>query len=136
MSGQKCYLYISEFGDVIPVKIGDSSLETLQTCVEGWVGVVTGRLGGMDVDLWVNEEGLFRHDFAVNPIASIICGQTIVGPVVVARSDSEGRTVGFTDAMVERIAITDELSIYPFDRTADQIVASRKAFIESQETAV
>lgn len=125
------YLYISEFGDAIPVTVNEAgSLSTLQTCVEGYVQVVTGRLGGMNVDLWVNEEGLFRSDFSVNPIASMICGQTIVGPVVITRCDKEGNTIGFTDNMMERIS--QEMMIYPFDQTADQIVASRQAFIESQ----
>ena len=100
------FLYIDEMANVrIVSHEGESTLATLQTLVEGYIELVRPNPAdlGFDGDMWANEEGLYNPDFAVNPLASLLAGTRIVGPVVITRSDDMGNTVGLTDADLEAV---------------------------------
>ena len=72
---------------------GQKSLEFLQSLVQGLIESVQ-LVDGLD--LWVNEEGLFRSDFSLNEFASTLAGEgyRLVGPAVIAGYDEEGNTKG------------------------------------------
>ena len=102
----KQFLLIEDTGYAFLVNHeGDDTLRTLQTGVDGLIECVTADDGvlGFRADIWVNEEGLFRQDFAINLVASFITGRQIVGPAVIARSSSQGATLGLTDAQIQRL---------------------------------
>lgn len=84
---------------------GESTLRLLQTAVDGLIECVTAnkRALGFDADVWVNEEGLFRNDFGINLVASYITGRQLVGPAVIARSSTQGATLGLTDNNLARL---------------------------------
>lgn len=95
------FLAIAESGYAFTVKVEGSTLQTLQTIVDGNVDVVTTRLADLPhrFDLWVNDEGLFREDFSVNLTASYLAGVTLVGPAVLTTVNiSTGETTGITAA--------------------------------------
>lgn len=94
------FLYVSEFGDVIPVEhTEETTLRTLQMLVQGYVQVVNANPDtlGFDADIWVNEDGLAEPTFLPNMLASHFAGQSLVGPAVIARYDDDGTTVGLSD---------------------------------------
>jgi hypothetical protein len=103
------FLYLTESGTaaLVDTEGTDESLPALQALVDGWVDVVStaGAMSpiGFDADIWVNDEGLYRSDFGVNLLASLFTGRRLVGPAVLATSDSEGRTRGLTKAQVTRL---------------------------------
>jgi len=82
------------------------TLSMLQTAVEGLVEYVKADSDflGFDADIWVNEEGLYRDDFTPNLLASVIVNRLIVGPAVIALSDSEGETVGLSDEQLDALS--------------------------------
>ena len=91
------YLVIDDNGAARLVTPGSDSLSDLQTLVDGWIECV-GLPGGMDC--WVNEEGLYRDDFAYNLLGTYMVrgwtgnpGYHLVGPVVFAAHDDEGNTL-------------------------------------------
>lgn len=108
----KEFLLIRDNGDAFLIEGGDNTLNTLQTLVEGWVECVNAdkRSLGFEADVWVNEEGLFRQDFAINLVASFLTGRQLVGPAVLARSNSNGETIGLTSGQINRL-IEDGLMI-------------------------
>ena len=67
------------------------SLETLQGHVAGFIE----RVATAEFDMWMNEEGALRDDFAINVGASRLLAQfgapgfMIVGPVLLARAADE-----------------------------------------------
>jgi hypothetical protein len=75
---------------------GQKSLAFLQSLVQGLIESVQLAEG---LDLWVNEEGLFRSDFSVNEFATTLAGEgyRLVGPAVIAGYDEEGNTTGVDD---------------------------------------
>jgi hypothetical protein len=77
----------------------------LQTAVEGLIEHVRADRDylGFDADIWVNEEGIYRDDFEMNVLASVMTGQTIVGPAVVALTNSDGETLGLTDEQIDAL---------------------------------
>lgn len=81
------------------------TLSMLQTAVEGWVEHVNADRDylGFDADVWVNEEGIYRDDFEMNVLASVMTGQTIVGPAVIALATNDGETLGLTDEQIETL---------------------------------
>jgi len=102
------YLVISDFGKAWAVKAvsEEETLECLQTLVGGWAeysdkcliervpnmtGVPTPK--GIEIDCWVNEEGLFREGFIRNKIASAFTGVDCVGPAIFTSADDEGNTI-------------------------------------------
>jgi hypothetical protein len=93
----KTALVINTNAEVSLVDFSKDSLKVLQTAVDGLIQPVD--LDG-NVTMWVNEEGLFRSDLAVNPIATGIYTQMydienpIIGDVVfTGGTDSEGNTL-------------------------------------------
>jgi hypothetical protein len=108
----KEFLLIRDNGIAYLVESDESTLSTLQTLVDGLVECVNAdkRSLGFEADVWVNEEGLFRQDFAINLVASFITGRQIVGPAVLARSNSNGATLGLTSSQINRL-IEDGLMI-------------------------
>jgi hypothetical protein len=81
------------------------TLSMLQTAVEGLIEHVRADRDylGFDADIWVNEEGIYRDDFEMNVLASVMTGQTIVGPAVIALATNDGETVGLTDEQIETL---------------------------------
>ena len=66
----------------------------MQDIVGGLIEIV--RDVAPDTDMVVDEEGLFK-DYAVNPFASLIAGQTIVGDVfLTGKPDSEGESTNIS----------------------------------------
>lgn len=100
------FLLISQDGDLVPVihPEGTRTLPTIQALVDGFIDYVRTPAG---FDAWVNDEGLFREDFRPNRIGVRITGQVLVGPIVLASSTEDGRTVGLADD--EMTAIADHL---------------------------
>ena len=94
---------------------GGTISETVDLCntlVDGWIELVrcTLALGGdpdrrATIDLWLNEEGKMRNDFAPNPHAlgllHYATTDMFVGPVLIASSTHDGETVGLADEVVE-----------------------------------
>lgn len=90
----KQFIYIPQTGTGYGflVNAEDDTLRTLQTLVDGLIECVYSK--EYECDVWVNEEGLYREDFEVNMVASRISNRVLVGPAVLANSNSEGATTG------------------------------------------
>lgn len=104
------FLVIEQNSDTILISHDEDekggTLSMLQTAVEGWVEHVRADRDylGFDADIWVNEEGIYRDDFEMNVLASVMTGQTLVGPAVVALTNSDGETLGLTDEQIETLS--------------------------------
>jgi hypothetical protein len=104
------FLVIEQNSDVLMVTHDKDeeggTLSMLQTAVEGLVEYARADRDylGFDADVWVNEEGLYRDDFTPNILASVIVGRPIVGPAVIALSDSEGETIGLSDEQLDTLS--------------------------------
>lgn len=104
------FLVIEQNSDTILISHDEDekggTLSMLQTAVEGWVEHVRADRDylGFDADVWVNEEGVYREDFEMNVLASVITGQTIVGPAVLALSTIDGETVGLTGEQIDTLS--------------------------------
>ena len=77
-------------------------LTFLQGCVQGYVEVVDFDINGVQVSMWLNEEG--KGVFNQNDIATLMvrhrlfAGDYIAGPVVITGlPDGDGNTQGLTD---------------------------------------
>ena len=81
------------------------TLSLLQTAVEGLIEHVDADPDylGFHADVWVNEEGIYREDFEINVLASIMTGQTLVGPAVIAQTNSDGETLGLSDEQIDTL---------------------------------
>jgi len=112
------FLLIESNGMAYLVESEESTLATLQTLVDGLVECVIAdkHTLGFEADVWVNEEGFYREDFSINPVASFLTGRQIVGPAVLARSSKEGKTLGLTSSDINRLIEEYELMI----ETADE----------------
>ena len=132
------FILISDNGTAYLVESGESTLDTLQTLVDGYIECVTAdkHVLGFESDVWVNEEGLFRQDFAINLVASFLTGRQLVGPAVLARSSKGGKTLGLTSSNINRL-IEDGLMLETADEgsgnpyTLDDLLAR---LAESEET--
>jgi hypothetical protein len=126
------YLYIDEYGNAIKVSPSqtEGTLTDLQTGVEGFIDVTTGQIGDLRVDVVVNDEGLYREDFGTNYVATYLCGQRIVGPVVITMATPEGATIPLT---AEQITLfeKDGLLVKPERMTMEEAVAVRRGSAES-----
>lgn len=73
---------------------GMTTLKFLQTLVDGFIECVSLT---PTLDMWVNEEGLFRDDFSHNPRASLIAGHgyALEGPAVIT-GHRNGETISLT----------------------------------------
>lgn len=97
----KYFIYVNDGeATAVPVDETTSTLKQLQGLVEGLITFTTGYLAGWYVDVVVNDEGLFREDFTVNTLASLIAGQQLVGPAVLSLTTPSGDTIGFSDDQV------------------------------------
>ena len=88
------------------------SLETLQGLVDGYIT----RVATTEFELWVNEEGLLRADFATNVAAQRLLaragapGHRIVGPAVILRDGYDGESYPLApDATEQMVAELREL---------------------------
>lgn len=108
---------------VVESRQGQSSLDFLQTLVEGLIECVS-----LDrhTDLWVNEEGLFREDFSLNRRASQLAGYgyALVGPAVIT-GQKEGETTEVGELII-KVTLANNPNIY----SADEIVALRASQLE------
>lgn len=104
---------------VVESKQGQSSLDFLQSLVDGLIECVS---LSSHVDLWVNEEGLFRDDFSLNIKASRLVGYpgyNLVGPAVMTgQKNGETTEIG-------RYYIEATLSSDPTIYTVEAIQAIR-----------
>lgn len=98
-----CMIVIGQDGDVeIKTLDLDNTLNCLQTEVKGWIERVPFLSYAlipeeMNVDMWVNEEGLYIDGFRTNVIAMNVSGYPhLVGPAVLTKSNPNGATLGFT----------------------------------------
>lgn len=123
------FVVIEQTGYAFVTGSGTNTLETMQLLVEGLVECVTvdSKVLGFSADVWVNEEGLYRPDFSINLVASYMTGRQLVGPAVLSRSTSHGRTVGLTERHLERLAADGLFLDYNEGNnwTADEVVAWR-----------
>lgn len=100
------FLLITDNGYPALVKNdSDRSLYALQQLVDGYVDCVAANPEalGFHADVWVNDEGLYREDFSINLVGSFITGRQLVGPVVIALSDTDGATTGLMSAHLEQL---------------------------------
>ena len=73
-------------------------LDFLQEAVGGYIEAV--GLSSYDAVMYVNEEGILRG-LPVNPEASDIAGQILVGDVIiVGQTNSEGEDTGLSDEQI------------------------------------
>ena len=120
---------------VVTAADGDT-LDTLQRLVDGLIERVAVPLpaaarSAACLDMWVNEEGLMRDDFAVNDHAAQMVGSLLVGPVVLAGCDAEDTTgldeiliCALRDVLVD--AGATEIPPAATQHAADQQRASRE----------
>lgn len=88
---------------IVEKEEGQDTLSFLQSLVEGNIEAVS-----LDnsTDVWVNEEGLFRDDFAVNGVATSLArsstgyNYTLVGPAVVTGVTPNGETVSVSEGLL------------------------------------
>lgn len=74
-----------EMTKVIEIYDDKPTLEEMQKMVGGYIQEV--YVGDQDVQYWVNEEGLLL-ELPLNPKASMMLGQPIVGNLVVLRESA------------------------------------------------
>jgi hypothetical protein len=99
----KHFVYIDDFGNVAKIIPSNDTLCDLQTMVDGYITMPSGNIAGMNVDVVVNDEGLYRENFRLNPVASFIARQHLVGPAVLVRTTANGDTIGFTDEQIDEL---------------------------------
>jgi hypothetical protein len=90
-------------GEKPQVEMIDDGLDAMQAFVGGYVECVQLEGNGNGtVDLWCNEEGLYHCEPNRHVTTDWGYSQTINGPMFIARSTRNGRTVGLTDAQVDK----------------------------------
>jgi hypothetical protein len=78
----------------IDVEGGDTTYDFLKSIIPGTLQIHQLADG---TDLWHDDEYLYTYADQPNPIASIMAGFRVNGPVVLARTDDMGNTIGFSD---------------------------------------
>lgn len=116
------YLVINDNGDAFRVTPTNAdTYADLSALVDGYIEAVS-LPGG--VVAWVNEEGLFRQDFALNLVGSLIALQwtgyahKLVGPVVFAgeKATSSGNiTVPCPEGFILNETVNNGLVLTPAD---------------------
>jgi hypothetical protein len=91
--------------DIRPAQIDletDTTYDFLRMVIGGPIDCIQLPSG---LDMWVGDEFLFDGSI-VNPIASVLAAPThIRGPVVLARCDAEGNTIGIPeDTLIDTLA--------------------------------
>lgn len=94
---------------VVESKQGQSTLDFLQSLVGGLIECVS---LSSHVDLWVNEEGLFREDFGLNIKASRLAGRGyhLVGPAVMT-GQKNGETIEIGEDYI-RATLSSDPTVY------------------------
>jgi hypothetical protein len=94
--------------DVKEIYKEKTTFENLQGFVGGYIEHLLPQEYFIDdvdkVDMWCDEEGKLK-DLPINPIASVICGQTINGTVLFTKYDDEGNTIFLTEEECKSILI-------------------------------
>ena len=119
------YVYLDEFGNALLVQkqAHETTLSFLQTLVDGWIDVVSnGRF-----DFVVNDEGLYREDFGINLVATVISKRQLVGPCVVTKSPPEGETRGLSKEEIRYLKLDLDERIYTSEDIATKIASRRES---------
>lgn len=85
----------------------ENTLAQLQRCVGGLierVDIPAFSREGLDVDCFVNDEGLFDPAPVLNMAASEMAGGPIVGDAVLAMHDGEGNSRGMPEPLARALA--------------------------------
>lgn len=105
----------------------EDSYEFIKTGVGGYIEhIPLSPLDEKNIDLWCNEDGKFNSDLKPN-LALIYDGKIydyIVGPVVFAKHDDEGNTIGLDDSDIE--FLKTELTAHGFSIINDKLVRCLK----------
>ena len=115
-----------------------NGLKSLQDAVDGYIEEITARLNPyqgalseMEVVYLCNEEGAYRSDFKVNPIATLIYMNPLVGPVAIGKfgiADGEQDIVGFTQEEAAEVKSQLEAFAKSRSRSIDAIVRLENEF--------
>lgn len=111
-----------------------TTLKVLQTLVDGYVDCVApaGDLNEPSIDMWVNDEGLYRPDFVRNTEASYLAQMMIVGPVALAKANRKtGETLGFTDEELRDLSDRHSLNWDGATYLVDEIVSANSELREA-----
>lgn len=92
-----------------------TTLLFMQRLVGGLITLVS-RPGVSDgLDLFVNDEGLYHPYMIPNFDASVQALQHLVGPAAFLRCDTNGETIGVTTMDLERLEVTDFISLVTYE---------------------
>jgi len=126
-------IYIDEFGNIARVDVPDAvgaSLQSLQTMVDGLITITDGTVNHIPVDIIANDEALYRPDMGINLVASYMTGRQLVGPVVLATADVEGRTKGF--GLAKLSVLLKDCLVDETIHTPDSIAEARAEIVDAQ----
>lgn len=108
-----------------------TTLKVLQTLVDGYVDCVVPE-GETSIDMWVNDEGLYRPDFVRNTEASYLARRVLVGPIALAKSNrNTGETLGFTDEELRDLSDRHSLNWDGTTYLVDEIVTANSELREA-----
>jgi len=84
------------------------------------------------LDMWCDDEGLFKEPIRFNTVASVISGQHIVGNVLVMIADSEGFSHGLpTECAIHVLSLCKRIPVDENARVlASRIVEKHKQWME------
>lgn len=89
------------------IESGDDTLTTLQNAVGGWIAQAGGYFDLPEgVEAWVDDEGLLKEDYDYSVIfrdRDMKFAGGLAGPVVFARYDEEGNTLGLSSEDINDI---------------------------------
>ena len=104
----KIALVVREDFTMERLDVAEDFLAKMQNAVDGLIQPVDLT---PSLTLWVNEEGLLRNDLGVNMFASIMYQEFFRTPdlllgnaVFTGGTDSEGETLGLSEAMIANLA--------------------------------
>ena len=124
----------------------DNSYDVFRRLVggDGTIDVVRTQVADIDVDVWIADSFLFEPHHMLNLHGSFFSGRPILGPVVLARVDDNGDTIGFTgsqvDAIVQKIATLPRPHMQPpgsateltvLLETSDDAASRREQLVDS-----
>jgi hypothetical protein len=117
------FVYLNEFGDALRVERQphEQSLAFFQTLVDGLITVVSSPM----FDFVCNDEGLFRQDFGINLVASLLSKRQLVGPCVISKTDRDGNSIGLTEADIRSLDLFMDDRIWKSHEVAEKMAASR-----------
>lgn len=130
------FIHISDLDSTITVVHHDDTqgtLKALQTLVDGFIDYVhvpAPNDFGFPFDIIVNDEGLYRPDFTINLVASVLAGRHLVGPAVISKANKNGRTIGLSAseiAKISEIALVTPEELTPQEIAAERALAAQDA---------